>query len=98
MSDPARWYLVSYDMRDPARYRELYKIIRGYGSRLQYSVFRVRGTGRQIEQLRFELHSVMEPEDDLLIIPLCRSCAQRVRQKNAAADWPDDDPPFEILG
>ena len=35
-----RVYIVSYDISDPARWRKVYKVICGYGQRLQYSVFR----------------------------------------------------------
>ena len=54
MSD-AKWWLVSYDVRDSNRLRKVAKKLEGYGERLQYSVFRCRlearlsgpGKGRQ---------------------------------------------------
>lgn len=32
-------YLVAYDIRDPVRLRQVAKVMLGFGSRLQYSVF-----------------------------------------------------------
>jgi len=92
------WHLVMYDIRDPARYRKAYKVIRGYGARVQYSVFRVRGTNRQIEQLRWELERILEVEDDVLIVPICDSCADRMKYRNPENAWPQEDPSFAILG
>lgn len=34
-----RRYLIAYDIRDPKRLREVAKIMRGHGLRMQYSVF-----------------------------------------------------------
>jgi hypothetical protein len=34
------WYLVSYDIRDPKRWREAYRELQGRGERIQYSFFR----------------------------------------------------------
>jgi CRISPR-associated protein Cas2 len=39
MAEPRHWYLVCYDIRCPKRWRKAYKLIEGYGDRLQYSIF-----------------------------------------------------------
>ena len=49
------WYIFSYDIRDAKRWRQVYRIVRGYGERLQYSLFRCRLTRAQMEQARHEL-------------------------------------------
>lgn len=33
-------YIVAYDIADDRRWREVYRIMRGHGDRIQYSVFR----------------------------------------------------------
>lgn len=33
-------YIVAYDIADDRRWREIYRIMRGHGDRIQYSVFR----------------------------------------------------------
>ncbi len=37
---PPNFYLVSYDISDPKRLREMNKTMKGFGRRLHYSVFR----------------------------------------------------------
>ncbi|MFN7733288.1 MAG: CRISPR-associated endonuclease Cas2 [Pirellula sp.] len=34
-----RCYLVCYDIRDPKRWREIFKIMKGHGEHWQYSIF-----------------------------------------------------------
>jgi len=34
-----RCYLVCYDIRDPKRWRKVFRIMKGYGEHWQYSVF-----------------------------------------------------------
>jgi CRISPR-associated protein Cas2 len=93
-----RWRLVCYDIRDPRRYRKIYKVIRGEGDRLQYSVFRCRLDDRQTEELRWRMLQHMAPEDALLIVDLCPSCAGRVVSRNHLSDWKDPSSEFRILG
>jgi CRISPR-associated protein Cas2 len=72
------WHLISYDVRDPKRLRRVAKLLEGYGTRLQYSVFRCRLDELTLEKLHWELNKVMEDEDDLLVMPLCNGCAAKV--------------------
>jgi CRISPR-associated protein Cas2 len=58
-----RWRLVAYDIRDPARWRKVYKIVCGAGERVQYSLFRCRLDNRDVERLRWRLARVMASED-----------------------------------
>lgn len=91
MSEAQRWYLVMYDIRDQERWRKAYRIVRGFAKRVQYSVFRFRGSRRKMEELRFELERVLAREDDLLIIELCGTCAARIRIRNPDGGWEEDD-------
>lgn len=93
-----RWRLVCYDVRDPKRWRDVHRIVRGHGRRLQYSVYRCRLDDRETEKMRWELSKVMEPEDDLLIVDLCPSCAGRVVSRNDVKDWTVEPPRFQIVG
>lgn len=97
-ADAKRWRLICYDVRDPARYRKVYRIIRGHGRRLQYSVFRCRLDGAQIEKLRWRLASVMSDDDSLLIIDLCPRCASRAISRSQVDDWSLEPMPFRLLG
>ena len=53
MSADKKWRLVCYDIRDKKRYRKLYKIMRGTGHAIQYSIFRCRLDDRQLERLKW---------------------------------------------
>lgn len=75
----ARWYLVCYDVRDPKRLRQTAQHMEGYGERVQYSVFRCWLTKRQMERLRWELTELLEPEDDVVFIPLCPRCVAAIK-------------------
>ena len=97
MSEGRYTYIAMYDIRDPARWRRAYRIVRGYGRRIQYSVFRFHGTRRTMEQLRSELEKVLAEEDDLLLIELCARCDARIAARNPGRSWPEEDPGWTIL-
>jgi len=81
------WNLISYDVRDDRRRRRAAKILAGYGDRVQYSVFRVHCTLRQLMRLRWELARVLTPEDSLLIIPVPDAVARKILTATEAQDW-----------
>lgn len=97
MSADSRWYLISYDVRDPKRLRRTMKLLKSFGERLQYSVFRVHCTGRQLERLHWELLRIMDEEDFLLIVGLCPSCHGRIIQKGGITAWIEEDEPAFIV-
>lgn len=97
MAEARRWYLVMYDIRDDRRWREAYSIIRGYGERLQYSVFRVCLDDRDREKMRWEISRVLTAEDSLLVIGMCDGCVDRVRAMNPRSAWPDPPGPVKVL-
>lgn len=98
MAADKRWRLVCYDIRDPARWRKVYKIVRGRGTRVQYSIFRCRLDQQQVERLRWELSLVMAPEDALLIVDLCPTCASNVISRNHVEGWQERAPSFRVVG
>lgn len=97
MGELRRWYIVSYDVRDPKRLRRVHELVSGYGSRLQLSVFRCWLTDREREKMRWELAKEMAPEDELLLIGLCPDCVNRIVATNPKKAWPDPPAPFRIL-
>ena len=89
------WYLFSYDIRDPKRWRQVYKVVTGYGERLQYSLFRCHLTQAQMEQARHELEKTMEEEDDLLVIRLSPRC--QIVERTERRSWAEPPPRFDIV-
>ena len=97
MSVEKRWRLVAYDVRDPKRYRKVFKILRGAGHSVQYSLFRCRLDAREVEQLRWQLAEVMASEDRLLVIDLCPTCAGNAVSRNHVPGWVEEPAAFVIL-
>ena len=92
MAADSKWYLVCYDVRDDRRLRKVARHLEGYGTRLQYSIFRCWLSGEQMQRLRWELtEKFVTPEDDVMFIPLCSRCVGGLGVCHSAAkrpDWP----------
>jgi len=84
------WTLVCYDIRDPKRLRRVAKLMEGYGSREQFSVFRCHLTPGTTHLLRQELAQTMEKEDSVLFVPLCDKCAGKVHYLGDPKAWETD--------
>jgi CRISPR-associated protein Cas2 len=86
----AKWWLVCYDVHDPARLRKAAKHMEGYGERMQYSVFRCWLTPRELQRLRWELTGLLDPADEVLFIPLCAGCVALIQDLQSAESphWP----------
>ena len=93
-----RWYLVAYDVRNERRLRRLAKLLEGYGTRLQYSVFRCHLSERGMEHLRWEMSRCLQPEDGLLVLPLCESCVAGIRRRHGEEQWPEEPDTWAIIG
>ena len=76
MPEPRHWYLVMYDVSAPVALRKVHKLLCAWGVPVQYSVFRVRGSRRQVNQLHHELVRIIDSEDRLLIIRVCDACVR----------------------
>jgi len=64
-------YLVCYDICDDKRLRMVFRIMRGYGDHLQYSVFECQLTAADMVELRARLASVIHhSEDQVLFVSL----------------------------
>ena len=66
-----RPYLLAYDIADPARLTRVHRTVRDVGMALQYSVFLVVGTSRDLDQLLAALDRIIKPScDDIRVYPL----------------------------
>lgn len=68
-SDPSV-FLVTYDVREAKRLRGVYKLLRGYGEHLQFSVFRCALTPVRRAELVERLRAIVHDEDQVLLIRL----------------------------
>ncbi len=64
-------YIVAYDISNPKRLRQTFKLMRGFGDHLQLSVFRCELSEMERVQMIAELGQVIHHRDDqILIAPL----------------------------
>jgi len=64
-------YIVTYDIREAGRLYRVGKTMKGYGDRMQYSVFRCELSDRERVELTAKLSEIMKhDEDQVLFFPL----------------------------
>ncbi len=64
-------YIVMYDVCDNRRLHAIFRLMRGYGDHLQYSVFRCELSDHERAQMMARLSEVIKhDEDQVLIFPL----------------------------
>ncbi|MGB9716525.1 MAG: CRISPR-associated endonuclease Cas2 [Thermodesulfovibrionales bacterium] len=64
-------YLVCYDISDPKRLSRVFKLMKGKGIHLQYSVFHCSLTWQKLIELKDKLRWIIdENKDDVRIYPL----------------------------
>lgn len=60
-------YIVSYDICDPRRLRQVFKVLRGWGDHLQLSVFQCELDPRELVELRTALRAIIHNEEDQVL-------------------------------
>ncbi|GAB6091547.1 CRISPR-associated endonuclease Cas2 [Spirochaeta dissipatitropha] len=73
-------YLVTYDISDPKRLRKTAKSLERSGVRIQKSVFILEVNQHKIRSIRNDLEQIAGPEGDILIVPICSACNNRVKR------------------
>jgi CRISPR-associated protein Cas2 len=61
-------YIVTYDIADPSRLRKVFKLLKGYGEHLQFSVFRCDLTAMRLAQMKDDLRRVIHAQKDQVLI------------------------------
>ena len=70
LNTPTPW-LLAYDIRDPKRLTRLHRYMKKQGIPMQYSVFLLYATARQIENIKQEVCAIIdERKDDVRIYHL----------------------------
>ena len=74
------FWVVSYDIPNDKRRRNVSKVLEGYGRRVQYSVFECELNEEKIKKLEtLLLREIDKQEDDIRFYPLNRADLERVR-------------------
>ncbi|NJN18904.1 MAG: CRISPR-associated endonuclease Cas2 [Oscillochloris sp.] len=72
-------YVIAYDIPDDKRRTKIHKLLCGYGTWTQYSLFECWLTRRQILELRAKLaRHLIEQRDSVRFYPLCGACQPNV--------------------
>jgi CRISPR-associated protein Cas2 len=61
-------YLVTYDIRDPKRWRRVFKLMKGFGEWLQLSVFQCRLSRQGQAELLQLLDGIIDHRADALLV------------------------------
>ena len=73
------FYVISYDIPDDRRRNQLAKALKGFGTRVQYSVFEAHLTHSQFEQMKQAVNGIIDTDaDSVRYYALCRACTGRI--------------------
>jgi CRISPR-associated protein Cas2 len=61
-------YVVAYDIRDPKRWRRVFKTMKGYGRWLQLSLFHCRLDGARRAEMAMALEALIDARADHVVI------------------------------
>lgn len=79
------FWVISYDVPNNKRRRQIAKILEGHGQRVQYSVFECDLDETKTARLELQLlREIDEKEDDIRFYPLNRADIERVRMLGKA--------------
>lgn len=66
--DSHHLYIVVYDISDQKRWRHVFNIMKSFGEWIQLSVFQCVLSKKQLLQLEHELHEIIKPDEDHVLI------------------------------
>ena len=73
------FYVISYDIPDDQRRNRLAKVLKGFGTRVQYSVFEAHLTQSQFEQMKQAVARLIDTaKDSVRYYALCSACTTRI--------------------
>lgn len=78
---PKQHVVVAYDISSNKTRKTLVKLLRGYGVRVNYSVFECRIGKTELSALKMRIEKIINPKQDtVLFYLLCGKCAVRREQ------------------
>lgn len=70
-------YLIAYDISSNKRRKKVSDLLETYGVRVNKSVFFCQCKLQESTQLMHELQSLIDKHDQVLWVPLCKSCTEQ---------------------
>ena len=84
------FYVISYDIPDDRRRNQLAKELKGFGTRVQYSVFEAHLSRTQFKDLKCTVSRIINPsEDSVRYYRLCGACAECIEVPAIGEVTPD---------
>lgn len=74
----SRLWMIAYDISNDRIRREVRKILKNHGTRVQYSIFECSLRNREKIELQTQLTGLIEKSDSLRWYPLCSWCRDRI--------------------
>jgi CRISPR-associated protein Cas2 len=72
-------YVIAYDIPDDRRRTKIHKILSGFGTWTQYSLFECFLSKKELVQLKAKLAKHLEDtQDSVRFYPLCINCVEKV--------------------
>ena len=73
------FYVIAYDIPDDRRRTKVHKILSGFGTWTQYSLFECFLSKKELVQLKAKLAKHLEDrQDSVRFYPLCVNCVEKV--------------------
>lgn len=78
-SSQSTLYIIAYDIPDDRRRTKVYKILSGFGTWTQFSLFECFLSKKELVQLKAKLAKHLEDtQDSVRFYPLCAACVEKV--------------------
>ena len=94
-SNQTTCYVIAYDIPDDRRRTKVHKILSGFGTWTQYSLFECFLSKKELVQLRAKLAKhLKEAQDSVRFYPLCTACLDKV--ETVGGELPKEDMSFIV--
>lgn len=81
-------YTVAYDITDDKRRNKVAKILKDFGTRIQYSVFECNTDRRALLRLQSRLEKAIDlGEDTIIFYHLCTACEKQIDRIGAKNEF-----------
>jgi CRISPR-associated protein Cas2 len=72
-------FVIAYDIQDDRQRAKMARLLEGYGTRLQKSVFAVEIPRYRLKRLLRDLRALTAKEDRVMVTQLCSGCQRTAR-------------------
>ena len=94
-SNQTTCYVIAYDIPDDRRRTKVHKILSGFGTWTQYSLFECFLSKKELVQLRAKLAKhLKEAQDSVRFYPLCTAGLDKL--ETVGGELPKEDIPFIV--